>query len=743
MTGFVPTWLTVAQCVVAGLVVGSCALHWLWWRGTLRKAGTLWTLVWSLALAAVCLVDGLLAVVPDGGAADVVLALRFVTLAAAVVLSLPATHAYTGGPSIRWPVLLTVSWYVAATALWIGTDLVDTYRLVDGAPVHGPLATTATLVPVAVVIVYTARAVRGRELTAVGATLTVGGFTSATLLIASAVPPPSSLTEVLHGLWAVPMIIGLQVLTATRISRVRRQAGRRAEMREALATVANAAWFLSSPEHTFELARSTCRTVLGDPLLQGTLRALARDRFVTEFYSPAGRPTDPDEAAFLRDLARVVSGAAERQALSARVRQAASTDPLTGLPNREALDQHLALALARGESEGTAVAVLYGDLDDFKQGNERYGHAWGDRALVATAEHLRDALGPEPFLARHGSDEFVVVVRPAGDDVAQRALAHRLREGIVLADEAASPTITIGVALWNPGDPVDPAGLVRQADRAAALGQRSHLGVVVCDSVLRTQVAERAALRRALESGLEAGHVVAHFQPLSDARTLEVVGLEALARWRRDGRLRPPAEWLPFAEESGLILEVGRQMLRAARRGMERFDLPVAVNVAARQLDEPDFVAQVEQCWGSDAWDRLTIEVTESALLDDTSRVRSSLTALAERGVKIAIDDFGTGYNSLARLGTLPLHILKIDRSFVQDHASPEGAAVLRAIIALAEAHGLEIVAEGVERTAELEALVAMGVTTVQGYMLGRPAAGLPLQGARSQWAPVRPAVSV
>jgi diguanylate cyclase (GGDEF)-like protein len=388
--------------------------------------------------------------------------------------------------------------------------------------------------------------------------------------------------------------------------------------------------------------------------------------------------------------------------------------------------------------------VLSCDLDDFKAANERHGHAWGDRALVETVERLRSELGPEPFLARPDSDEFIIVVHPAQDDVAQRALAHRLRDAVTRSGEGvAAPGLTIGVALWSPGDPVDPAALVRQADRAVIEAKRSRLGVVVCDSVLRTHVAERTALRRALESGLEDGEIVAHFQPLSDAWTLEVVGLEALARWRRDGRLRPPAEWLPFAEETGLIVEVGRQMLRAARQGMERFGLPVAVNVAARQLDEPDFVAQVERCWGQDGWDQLTIEVTESALLHDAAHVRGSLAALAERGVKIAIDDFGTGYNSLSRLGTLPLHILKIDRSFVQDFASAEGAAVLRAIIALAEAHGLEIVAEGVERTEELTALIGMGVTTVQGYMLGRPAAGLPLQGARTQWATVRPAVSV
>jgi len=199
-----------------------------------------------------------------------------------------------------------------------------------------------------------------------------------------------------------------------------------------------------------------------------------------------------------------------------------------------------------------------------------------------------------------------------------------------------------------------------------------------------------------------------------------------LARWKHGSELRPPGDWLPLAEETGLIVQIGQQMFAAARRGMEEFDLPVAVNVAARQLDEPDFVTHVERSWGTDAWDRLTIEVTESALLYDAHHVRASLVALADRGVKIALDDFGTGYNSLSRLGELPIHTLKIDRTFVHDIGTIEGAAVLRAILALAGAHGFGVVAEGVERRSELQALVAMGVTVVQGHMLGRPAPGVP-----------------
>jgi EAL domain-containing protein (putative c-di-GMP-specific phosphodiesterase class I) len=323
----------------------------------------------------------------------------------------------------------------------------------------------------------------------------------------------------------------------------------------------------------------------------------------------------------------------------------------------------------------------------------------------------------------------VLIERTAGTQ-ALLELARRVREEFDPPGQDALPlSITVGVAIWRPEEPVDPSALVRDADLAMLEAKRARSGVAVFDGALRSRVTAETALRRDLEDGIGRGEIVAHFQPLTNTRTLEVVGLEVLARWEHRGVLRLPVEWLAFAEESGLIVEVGRQMFRAARVGMERFDLPVAVNVAARQLDEPDFVDQVVEAWGDSRWDRLTIEVTESALLHDAVHVRAALAALVDRGVRIALDDFGTGYNSLSRLAELPLHILKIDRTFVRDIRSPAGAAVLRAIIALAEAHGLEVVAEGVEGIDELSSLVGMGVVTAQGHMLGRPAATVPVRG--------------
>lgn len=717
--------LTVAQSLAAGLVVGLCALHWGWWRGDGRRAGTGWAVLWSAVLASTGLVDAVLVLAPSGSTSltEVLLTLRFVALAASVVVTLPAVHAFTRGPGVRPLLVLVTCWYTAATALWLRTDLIHTHDVVDGIPQYGPFAPVAHLLPVALVLGYVARAVRSARMTLVGAVLTVSGFASTALLVTACLPPPSPATEMLHGAWALPLLLGLQVLAADRVAGVRRDTLRRGRMRETLSAVTNAGLLLTDPEELLDHARTRVRAVLGDLTITGSLRRLGRDRFVAELYSPAHPPAD-DEREFLRDVARVVSTAAERRALATRLENAASTDPLTQLPNRHALDRHLERALGRALDSGNGVAVLLCDLTGFTRANDRHGHAWGDRLLVHTATHLRDAVGHSCFVARRGPDEFAVLLEDVPDDVSPMALAHHLRTEFRLPGPVypGAPTLGVGVAAWTPGEPVGAGALLVRAELALQESERSHCGVARYDARLQERADARAALHRALESGITEGDIVAHFQPLTDAGTFTVVGLEVLARWRRDGRTCLPGEWLPFAEETGLITEVGAEIFRAARLGMEHFGLPVAVNVAARQLDDPDFIDQVERSWGVDRWDRLTIEVTESALLYDAVRVRASLDALARRGVRIAIDDFGTGYNSLSRLGELPLHILKIDRTFVRDIGSPAGAAVLRAIFELAKAHGLEVVAEGVERPEELDALVALGVDVVQGHMLGSPA---------------------
>jgi diguanylate cyclase (GGDEF)-like protein len=725
------SWPTIVQCLIAGIVVGLVAVEAGAWRGELRRGGVRWGVAWTLSLATVSLLNGLAGAVATD-VAEYLLLGRYIAFAAAVVLSLPSVQAYTSGPSVRLLSAVTAAWFVVGGALWLTTPLLFDGFTADGVPVYGVLLPVVELVPIVPIGMYVLRAVRGLEVTTTGTIVTVTAAISTGAVLAAAILPTSAVTEMVRGLWVVPLILGLEVLAASRVDAVRRAADRRARMRDALASVSNAAWLAKSPEELLETARGECRTLLADPSIHGTLRPLSKDRFVTEFYSGDGRHLLADEQSFLRDLARVVSSAAERTALTSKLRSAAYTDSLTGLHNRPALDRHLAAVLGKGEVEHTRVGVLFCDLENFKHANDMRGREWGDRLLVRVAAQLAEVAGPAAYVARHGGDHFVVVLERAGNDTELLGLGLRVHKRFeYLTHRVPATALTVGVSAWRPGEVKDVDALVRGADLAMQQAKRSGRGAAFYDERLRSEFVARTTMRRELEDGIAAGDIVVYFQPLTDSRTLEVVGMEALSRWRRKGVLVQPSEWLPLAEETGLIVEIGRQVFSAARAASEKYELPVAVNVAARQLDEADFVRHVEQSWGPGAWRRLTIEVTESALLHDAAHARASLATLAARGVRIALDDFGTGYNSLTRIGDLPVHVLKIDRTFVSESQDPAGHAVLQAVLAVARAHGLEVVAEGVECAEELETLVAMGVTTVQGFMLGRPAPTLPIRGRR------------
>ena len=726
-----PSWLTIVQCLMAGVVVGLVVVEAGAWRGDPRRSEGRWASWWALTLGAVCLLNGLYGVLTEADERAVLFA-RFVAFAAAVILALPTVRACTSGPTVRVAGTALLAWFAAAGVLWWTSPLLLTGVRPDALPVYGPLLPAVELVPITVVGLYVFRAVRGLEVTTAGAVMAGGAVLAVIGVVASSALPAAPATELVRGLWVVPLVAGLEVLATARARAVRRAADQRARMRDAIASVSNAAWLAHDPVDLLETARLQCQEVLGDPSVRGTLRPLSRDRYVTEFYSADGRPMLPDEQTFLRDLARVVSNAAERHALTGKLREAAFTDALTGLHNRPALDRRLTAVLDKAEVECTRVAVLFCDLDGFKHANDLRGREWGDRLLRRVAGQLTDVVGAEAFVARHGGDDFVVVIERAPDDTELLALARRVhRRFDYLKHRVPTTPLTVGVAAWRPGEVKDVDALVRGADLAMVAAKRSGKGAAFYDDALRSEFHERTTKRYELEAAIAAGDIVVHFQPLTDAGTLEVVGLEALSRWRRDGELLLPAQWLPLAEETGLIVEIGRQVFAAARAASEKYELPVAVNVAARQLDEPDFVRHVEQSWGQGAWRRLTIEVTESALLHDDAHARAALATLAARGVRIALDDFGTGYNSLSRLAELPVHVLKVDRSFVHRSGTPSGAAVLRAVLAVARAHGLDVVAEGVERAEELTTLVNMGVETVQGFMLGRPAPTLPIRGRR------------
>ncbi|WP_225214349.1 putative bifunctional diguanylate cyclase/phosphodiesterase [Cellulomonas avistercoris] len=731
MLGDVPLWTTVLQFLAAGLVGGFCVLQWVWWRGALRSEGSTWSLALSVAMAGLVLVAGLHGVVTGAEGREALSFLHGQLVGVVALLCLPATRAFGGGgPRLRPWVTTAVVVLVLRTALWFLT-----FGPVDdpGAPTGRPVAVALLFVVLGVVVGYVVAALGSVRLNRLGVLLVCAAGVSLVALTAGILLAGRPVGALLASLWPLPLAVGLEWLASVRLRRAQLTAHRRELMRDALAAVTNSAWFHRDADALLLQARDAAREVLADPSIEGSLRPLQRDRYVADLF-----PADPDrlaahERTFLIDLGLVVSTAAERYTLTDRLSRAAVTDTLTGLPNRRAVDTHLLEVLERAAVERTRVSVVYCDIDGFKDVNDREGHAAGDDLLRRTAGFLRGWVDDDTYVARLAGDEFAVVVCRAPGDEELADLARRIRSGFgARVGTVAGPRLTCGVATWNPTDIVDPDALLRHADAAMLEAKRTQSGHRVFDPALRARAEDARRLRAALERAVEEDRITAYFQPIVDTRTLEVVGLEALARWREGDSFILPEHWLTLAEQSGLIVPIGRSMIRQARRALDRHHMPVAVNLSARELHEPDVLERIDAAWSGGPWEHLTIEITETTMLRTAAAV-PVLSELRARGARIALDDFGTGFSSLARLARLPVDVLKIDRSFVREVRTPRGAGPVRAIVALAEHHGLDVVAEGVESAGDLQMLVELGVPQAQGNFVGRPAPGLPVRGARPQ----------
>jgi diguanylate cyclase (GGDEF)-like protein len=405
--------------------------------------------------------------------------------------------------------------------------------------------------------------------------------------------------------------------------------------------------------------------------------------------------------------------------------QMALHDPLTGLANRAGLDVRLACEVGRR----TDIALLLIDLDDFKLVNDAYGHAAGDTMLTAYAQILQAAVRTGDVAARIGGDEFVVLVTGVSDayeavSAAQRILALAAAGPIRLGDDLVPVRASIGVATGRAGD--TPKDLLLRADVAMYQAKRlGNHGVQLHDpSMIDRRVAD-ARLGEDLAGALDRGELQVLYQPLVDLADGRPIGVEALLRWHHPQLgLVSPVQFIPIAERSGTISEIGLFVLETAcRQVAEWSSLYASVNVSPRQLREPTLVADVLEVLARTglAPDRLVLEITESALVDEGAGI-ARLRTLREHGVHVAIDDFGTGYSSLHYLTRLPVDILKIDRSFVAElNGTPEGSGITGAILRLSEVLHLTTVAEGIETAAQAEELRTLGCGVGQGYLFARP----------------------
>jgi diguanylate cyclase (GGDEF)-like protein len=457
-------------------------------------------------------------------------------------------------------------------------------------------------------------------------------------------------------------------------------------------------------------------------------------------------PYAPLFAAFgiMEALGAFVDIVLERCSLAEQQKQAeaalayqATHDHLTGLPNRTLLEDRVALALARGRRRAhTTVAVLFLDVDRFKVINDSLGHALGDEVLRAIATRLQGIVRPDDTVARFGGDEFVIVTEGLTPEPGPVALAARIADAmsapIVIGSTEVVAAVSIGVALAGPDD--DAGSLLRDADAAMYRAKEQGRGCcVVFDSAMRTRANSRLETETALRRALEQDELRVHYQPTLDLASGDVVGVEALARWQHDDQTILPGEFIPLAEETGLIIALGAAVLRQACRqvatwqrelpGMEQLSL--AVNLSSKQLLTPGVVDEVRGALltsGLDP-DRLCLEVTETTLMDDADSSARALASLKSLGVRIGVDDFGTGFSSLTFLKRFRVDTLKIDRSCVDSLASEvRGERIMLAnIIDLAHACGLTTVAEGVETAEQLGQVHALGCQLAQGYHLSLP----------------------
>jgi diguanylate cyclase (GGDEF)-like protein len=455
-----------------------------------------------------------------------------------------------------------------------------------------------------------------------------------------------------------------------------------------------------------------------------------KDTFTPEFVELLQRLADNVSFA-LENFNRVD----EKTRADERIEYLASHDSLTGLPNREMFNELLRYAISAAQRYQRRFAVLFIDLDRFKVINDSLGHDAGDVLLVEVASRLRGALRSSDVVARLGGDEFVVILEETAerDDVERIALnlLSVLSEPLQLIGHECHTTASIGIAMY-PSDGSDAQTLTKNADMAMYLTKEDGKnGVRFFNKEVRTQSIERLTLETALRRALDRNQFALHYQPKVDMTTGQITGVEALLRWTHpELGVLPPSQFIPLAEETGLIVPIGRWVLKEAcaqnmdwqRRGLR--PVSMAVNLSPRQFGDEHLLGDIDEALAASGMSPvlLQLEVTESMVMRNVSRAVKVLDAIQSRGIRLAIDDFGTGYSSMSLMKQFPIDTIKIDRSFVRDlPKDSEDQAIAQAIISMGKALGMTVIAEGVE-TVEQEAFLRNhACDEMQGYLFSKP----------------------
>ncbi|HUF86623.1 MAG TPA: EAL domain-containing protein [Thermohalobaculum sp.] len=449
-----------------------------------------------------------------------------------------------------------------------------------------------------------------------------------------------------------------------------------------------------------------------------------------------------NSAALIRDHEGHVAGSVivfrdvtAARAMALQMSHSASHDTLTGLPNRALLNERIAFAIALASRHKKRLAVLFLDLDGFKHVNDSLGHTTGDRLLKAIGQRLVDCVRGTDTVCRLGGDEFVVLLseieRAEDPAITATRILEAVAEPYAIDPHDIHVTTSLGISVY-PDDGLDAESLVRNADtamyQAKAMGRRTHR---FFEPAMNARAVKRQFIEAGLRRALERQELMLHYQPKVDLNTGSIIGAEALIRWNHPTQgLISPAQFIPIAEDCGLIQPIGDWVLDEACRQaqlwvkMQLSPGTMAVNVSAMQFQDETFLKRLLAIFGEGKFDpgKLEIEVTETVLMTHAEAAVPILQCLRGKGVRIALDDFGTGYSSLSYLQKFPVDTLKIDQSFVRKiGALPDGAALVTAVINIARSLNLQAVAEGVETKEELAFLKAQGCNAAQGYHFSRP----------------------